>query len=240
MKTILILAHPGHELRIFHWMEKTQPIVCILTDGSGGNQVSRTAYSREAISAAGGEYGPVFGTRPDKAWYDAILAGDAAPFCKVVEEAVALGRGETTVTVIGDAVDGYNPVHDLTAAIGRAVARRLAAIGTDVTYLVSAAVPGVAGREARALVLDPAARERKAAAIQAYSPLVEEARRIYEESPESFAREVLLQQDFDWPDDFQPHWEKFARERVVSGRYSNPITYRDHVLPVARAIIESR
>lgn len=236
--TILILAHPGHELRIFHWMERTRPIVCILTDGSGGNQSSRTAFSKETLAAAGAAAGPVFGSTPDKDWYSAILAGDAAPFRKVADEAFKAVEGNLAVTVVADAVDGYNPVHDLTSAIGSAVAERLSASGVAVTHLVSAAVPGVFGSNYLELSLDPAAWERKSAAVRSYAPLAEEARRIFEEAPESFGHEVLMQQDFDWPADFEPHWEKVAKERVAVGRYVDPISYRNHVLPIARAILD--
>ncbi|QOF70478.1 hypothetical protein IG197_22125 [Aminobacter sp. SR38] len=237
MTAILILAHPGHELRIFHWMEQARPIVHILTDGSGGNQSSRTDHSRETLLAAGATTGSVFGQMPDKEWYAAILAGNAAPFIEASKAMLDSVAVAAAVTVVADAVDGYNPVHDLTGAIGAAVAARLRAAGAAVTHLVSAAVPGVAGARHLELPLDAAARERKMAAVHAYAPLAEEARRIAEEAPEAFGREVLMRQDFDWPDDFEPHWEKFAKERVASGRYSNPITYRDHVRPIAQAIL---
>ncbi|WP_269930191.1 hypothetical protein [Aminobacter sp. HY435] len=237
MKTILILAHPGHELRIFHWMETTRPVVCILTDGSGGNQSSRTAYSRETLDAVGAEPGPVFGQVPDRDWYEAILTGNAAPFLKAANEAFEIVEGAAVVTVVADAVDGYNPIHDLSSAIGEAVAARLAASGSVVTRLASAAIPGVVGSEVTEVCLDAEARVRKMAAVRAYVPLAEEARRIFEEAPDSFAREALIRQDFDWPEGFQPHWEKFAKERVATGRYATPISYRDHVLPIARAIL---
>lgn len=240
MKTILILAHPGHELRVFHWMERTTPEVYVLTDGSGGNQLARTSYSKEAIAAAGSEPGQAFGVMTDKQWYDAILARDITPFRRVANAVFKAAEGRPEVTIVADAVDGYNPVHDLTSAIGAAVAARLAAAGTDVTSLVSAAVPGVAGSEALTVSLDAGARDRKTAAVSAYAPLADEARRIFEEAPESFAREVLMRQDFDWPSEFEPHWEKFARDRVATGRYANPISYRDHVLPIARAILDWR
>ena len=237
MKTILILAHPGHELRIFHWMERVRPTVCILTDGSGRNQSSRTAYSKKTLLAAGAEPGPVFGQTPDRAWYEAILARDTALFLKVANAMFQTVEGVSDVTVVADAVDGYNPVHDLASAIGEAVAARLKASGANVTHLVSAAVPGVAGRKEFEVLLDPQARERKMAAVRAYAPLAEEARRIIEEAPESFGREALMRQDFNWPESFEPNWEKLANERVATGQYANPISYRGHVLPIARAIL---
>lgn len=189
------------------------------------------------LALAGATPGPVFGAMSDKSWYQAILAKDDGPFRDVVDRAVCSVDTASSVTVVADAVDGYNPVHDLTAAIGEAVAAQLKGRAANVSFLASAAVPGVAGKISVDVTLDDAAQGRKRAAVAAYAPLAEEARRIFEEAPESFGREVLIQQDFDWPDDFEPHWETFARERVASGRYVDPITYRSHVLPVARAIL---
>lgn len=218
-------------------MERARPVVYILTDGSGGNQSSRTEYSKETLFAAGAEPGPVFGQMSDRDWYDAILARDAAPFRNVADVVFETVKDASVVTVVADAVDGYNPVHDLTSAIGEAVATRLTAAGAAVTYLVSAAVPGVAGDIETEVLLDREARDRKVAAVRAYGPLAEESRRIFDEAPESLGREVLMRQDFGWPERFEPKWEKFARERVAIGRYANLITYSDHVLPTARAIL---
>ena len=45
---------------------------------------------------------------------------------------------------------------------------------------------------------------------------------------------------FDWPEDFRPHWEEFGKGRVDSGRYATRITYRDHVRPLALKILERK
>lgn len=237
MKTLLIAAHPGHELRIFHWLELSRPIVSILTDGSGGDKTSRLHYSEATLSAAGALPGPVFGRLPDQSWYRSILATDPIPFIETVETIAASATGEAC-TIVSDAVDGYNPVHDLASAVGRAVARRLEASGIETRRMVSPAVPGVRGEIALQLDLDEAATRRKLAAAQNYLPLAEEATRILAEDPRSLGREVLLEDAFDWPADFQPHWEQIGRERVRSGRYPTSITYSDHVRPIALALLD--
>lgn len=238
MQNILILAHPGHELRIFHWLERNQPVVSILTDGSGGDKDSRVAYSAASLATAGATPGPVFGPMSDQAWYQAILDGDPSPFCNVVDRIAASAAGAPEVSVVADAVDGYNPVHDLASAVGTAVARKLAAAGAAVARLASAAVPGVTGKVAQELLLDVAARQRKIAAVKAYLPLAEEAQRVLHDDPASLGREVLFEDEFDWPEDFRPHWEEFGKGRVDSGRYATRITYRDHVRPLALKILE--
>jgi hypothetical protein len=235
-KNILIVAHPGHELRIFHWLERERPQVSILTDGSGGEASSRTAYSGKTLAAAGASRGPVFGEAPDRAWYDAILNRDAAPFIQAARAIAAAAGDEAEMCVVGDAADGYNPVHDLANAVASAVAARLRLTGTKVSLLASPAIP-MAGRPALTLALDEAALARKLAAVDAYQPLAEEARRVRELAPADV--ETLHESDFSWPPEFEPEWERFGRQRVAAGAYDRVITYRDHVRPLALRIVEA-
>ncbi|HWT08976.1 MAG TPA: hypothetical protein VN329_07410, partial [Roseomonas sp.] len=79
-RPLLIVAHPGHELRLFAWMERERPLLCILTDGSGSIAPARTQYSDALARGCGALRGPVFGAMSDRDWYAAILSGDAAPF----------------------------------------------------------------------------------------------------------------------------------------------------------------
>jgi hypothetical protein len=235
-KSILIVAHPGHELRIFHWLERERPEVSILTDGSGGQASSRTAYSSEVLAAAGASRGPVFGEAPDRAWYDAILRRDASPFIQAAQAIAASAGDEPEIRVVGDAVDGYNPVHDLANAVAAAVAARLGRSRTQVSLLASPAVP-MPGSPALTIRLDEAALARKLRAVDAYLPLAEEARRMRERVAADI--ETLHESDFAWPPEFEPEWERFARERVAAGVYDRAITYRDHVRPLALRVIEA-
>ena len=38
---MLVVAHPGHELRVYGWMMQARPVVHVLTDGSGADGESR-------------------------------------------------------------------------------------------------------------------------------------------------------------------------------------------------------
>jgi len=217
-------------------MEKYRPRVNILSDGSGGNATARTSFSHSCIAAANAKPGPVFGRMSDKDWYKAMLAKDETPFQIAVEDIFSQRDAEISV-VVSDAVDGYNPLHDLTAAVGAAVAKRLAAAGEKTVHLASPAVPGVAGAIALELELDADAQRGKAEAAAAYLPLAEEVERIKHADPQSAVRETLLDAGFDWPEDFQPGWEQFARQRVAAGGYATPITYLDHVRPIALSLL---
>ena len=56
----LVVAHPGHELRVHHWLERTAPVVCVLTDGSGANGRSRIGSTLGLLRLAGADAGPIF------------------------------------------------------------------------------------------------------------------------------------------------------------------------------------
>ena len=134
--------------------------------------------------------------------------------------------------VVSDAVDGYNPKHDLCAAVGAAAAARL-----GVTHLVSSAVTGDTGNIAHEVGLDPDAIGRKLAAVAAYGPLAEEARRILKAEESALSVEYLRRPVFKWPAHHTPDWEEIGRARVGDRRYGEAIEYARHVRPIARALL---
>ena len=234
---ILIVAHPGHELRLFHWMELTRPTVFVLTDGSGGGAKKRTPYSRHVVEAAGARCGHFFGAAPDRDWYDLILHGDATAFHDVVDAAVGAALAQSAQLIVTDAVDGYNPMHDICAAIGAAVVARLRHSAPKAEHLVSRAVAGRGEDFAHELVLDSDAAKRKRGTVKAYQPIAEEVRRLLDEEPNALDIERLERPTFAWPEVWRPQWEEIGRDRVALSRYRQPIEYTKHVLPLARALL---
>ena len=232
-RPILLHAHPGHELRLFHWMESRRPVVFLLTDGSGGGLPPRTDHSRRCIAQAGALQRPLPGPCRDAEWYRAILRGDIAPFQAVVAAVTAAATEEGSTLIASDAVDGYNPMHDLCEAIATAVTKRLA----GARHLVSRAVAGDVGTIACEHVLDAAAIGRKRDAVAAYMPLAEEARRLLDVEETALRVERLRHPHFTWPEQYTPEWEETGRARVASQRYGEAIEYARHVRPIARALL---
>ncbi len=231
-QNILILAHPGHELRIHHWLELNRPRVYLLTDGSGGKGTSRTHFSRKIVEETGSICGSVFGELSDKTWYAALADKNFTFFHSVLARIEAdLADGES-FDIIADAVDGYNPVHDLASAMGVALQRRLIAAGRKATLAFSAAVPSASGDLVALLHLDEAARARKLKAIEGYTPLAEEARRILEQDSSAIDREYLIKQSTNWSKQTTPTWETIGRERVQAGTYKSCLTSEEHFLPI--------
>src|SRR5262245_32746620 len=79
-RAALIIAHPGHELRVHRWLEVARPLVCVLTDGSGHTDCSRLASTTAVLERTGCTPGPVYGRLTDRSLYKAILGGDVDLF----------------------------------------------------------------------------------------------------------------------------------------------------------------
>ncbi len=52
-RSLLVMGHPGHELRLYGWVGLARPLVCILTDGSGSDGVPRLEKTLEILRATG-------------------------------------------------------------------------------------------------------------------------------------------------------------------------------------------
>jgi hypothetical protein len=222
---------------LFDWMERERPLVFILSDGSGGAQSSRLDYSISAIRAAGATLIEGTGQRSDREWYARILAGDGSAFMEAADTIAAAALAKHAPLVVSDAVDGYNPLHDLCQAIGSAVVTRIARDARPPKFLVSPATAQAIGTQSIEWKLGDEAVRRKRQAVLANVPLAEEVARLLEEAPNALNTERLLVPTFDWPDSWNPEWEGFGRKRVNEGRFAVPITYRDHVLGIAKALL---
>src|SRR5688572_7911055 len=79
-KTALVIGHPGHELRVFHWLEIMRPAVFVVTDGSGRTERSRLPSTTRLVEQAGASSGVFYGPLTDARAYAAILGRDYACF----------------------------------------------------------------------------------------------------------------------------------------------------------------
>jgi len=112
----LVMAHPGHELKVFGWLSECKPRTHILTDGSGGGP-SRLHSTAKLLHRTGVVPGEVFGPVSDADMYRAILEQRIPLFLEVVDGLAASFIEHDTDLVAGDAVEGFNPTHDLCRAL---------------------------------------------------------------------------------------------------------------------------
>src|SRR5205807_7508802 len=88
-KAALVVAHPGHELRVFGWLSQYQPRVYVITDGSGRSGVSRVPSTTALLQQIGAPAGEVFGVISDAGIYRAILKADLSFFLGLVDSLAA-------------------------------------------------------------------------------------------------------------------------------------------------------
>ena len=112
-RAILVIAHPGHELRVHGWLEMTVPAVWILTDGSGHTGRSRIDSTTRVLEPIGARPGPEYGHMSDADLYNIVLGFNHRPFIDVVDKLAASIIQEQVDCIAGDAEEGYNPAHDI-------------------------------------------------------------------------------------------------------------------------------
>ena len=240
----IVVAHPGHELLVYHWIEKHRPIYCCLTDGSGGGATSRLASTTRLLNNLGASVGPIYGRYPDTQVYRLLLDRRVDVFVALAQE-LAIALAEAGVDcVAGDAVEGFNPAHDVCRLIVDgavdALRRRTGREVRNFDFLLDG--PPEAARPGSIVIrLDEAALERKLEAARHYPEMraeVEAALGRY--GRQAFAMECLRPADpTSRTSRFEqelPDYERYGEQRVNEGRYSEIIRYRDHVRPVAMAI----
>jgi hypothetical protein len=240
---ILLVAHPGHELLVHGWMSDATPRVFVLTDGSGRTPLPRTQYSEQLVDRAGATRGLIFGRHPDAAMYRALLDGDAAVFVALTRELARAFVHEPPPYVAHDAIEGYNPVHDLCRWL---IGAALCIAGQPDTPQFEFSTTGSAlGSDDMRVDLDADAVNRKLMAAYAYPPLAEELRQKLADHGTDFLRTETFARVRRWDEsalfDGAPQYEQFAADRVAAGVYSEMIRFREHLLPLLRTLVaESR
>lgn len=247
-RPVLVVGHPGHELRVYGWLLAARPVVHVLTDGSGSDGEPRIDSTSRLLDGVGASQGSIFGRMSDREIYAAILAGDHARFIALAEElADSLARHDVDL-VAGDAIEGFNPSHDICRYVTNAAVRLAsAATGRRIRCyafpLDSAPDRPTLDSEGPPLriLLDDARLELKLQAARAYAELkseVEGALQRYGTEP--FRREYLwpvdLSDPYGWDSDRVPFYESYGAERVANGTYQQVVTFREHVRPLADAL----
>ncbi|HYM62854.1 MAG TPA: hypothetical protein VEZ11_18355 [Thermoanaerobaculia bacterium] len=241
---MLMLGHPGHELRLHGWLERNHPTVHILTDGSGANRSPRIEATLRLLDRSGCRKGSIFGRFTDRELYDLILRGECEPVAEVVLDLAADLVRKSVELVIADAFELYNPAHDLASLIARLAAERATNDrGRFVAVYHYAVVgdPSLTTPGAMVLALDDDAVARKMRSAEAYGELQSEiVDALARYSPAAFQTEVL------WPasgpllpaDPSGVPYEQHGADRVRAGVYQRVLRYQNEFVPFASRLIE--
>src|SRR5215213_1635912 len=123
LRALLVVAHPGHELRVHGWLEKAHPEVWVITDVSGRTNRSRIDSTTRVLKETGAAAGPLYGKFTDPDLYNAVLGLDHHCFTDLVDQLGAALIRERVDFIAGDAEEGYNPAHDICRLIINAAVR---------------------------------------------------------------------------------------------------------------------
>ena len=242
----LIIGHPGHELRIHHWLETARPLTFVLTDGSGRGQRSRLPSTTRVLRKAGAKTATIFGRWTDAEAYEILLSGNLRALTSITAELTRSLVENDIRGVVADAMEGYNPTHDLCRYITNAavlIVERTTGrkIGNFDFVLVAPpdAAPAAIRDECVHLQLDQPALTRKRRAAENYPELKAEVdAAISKFGIEIFATELLRPVIPDLSANFsgQPYYESYGENQVKQGHYEKVIRYRENVLPLMQAL----
>jgi hypothetical protein len=128
----LVVGHPGHELLVHGWMERAQPTVFVLTDGSGGEGQPRLASTTRVIERTGARPGAIYGAFSDKDFYTRLLDRDFSTITRLFRSLTRAFALEQIDCVVGDSAEGHNPTHDLCRLLVNAAVARAARDGQTI------------------------------------------------------------------------------------------------------------
>lgn len=242
----MVLAHPGHELRLHHWVETHRPVVFLLTDGSGREGKSRLETTAKILRSTQSEQGSIFGRLTDRRLYQLALERDSATFCGLAEElADALVR-EGIETVVGDASEGMVMAHELWREV-RLTAVEIAEqrLGHKIVHFeypldshpLRATTPL---QSYRACPLQEDAFVRKLDAAFRYSEVAMFVRAaITQFGEEAFRTEYLFTVEDAKLSKVPPNkcvFEKHGEQLVAEGVYPEVVRYGEHLLPIFESL----
>jgi hypothetical protein len=184
---------------------------------------------------------PLFGPYTDREMYQLLLDGRLDAFVDLRDQIAERLIACEIDHVAGDAMEGFNPIHDICRALIDAAVGLAANHGRRIRneeFALDRVAPEFSG-----LALDEPALQRKLAAANEYLEMRSEVdKAIGNVGTRSFAMEGLrpssLRQMIEELAERQPDYEKYGELRVTAGQYRDVIRYKQHVLPVLNALCE--
>jgi hypothetical protein len=239
-RAALVIAHPGHELRVHGWFSAARPVTQVLTDGSGTSGISRVSSTEQILRDAGAERGKTFAPLSDAEAYRLILGGKPGVFREFAEALAEEFKSDEISCVVGDESEGYNPVHDvcrllINAAV--AIVRRSGRSLENWSFPLAARPDAPRPGEVRFVLTDRDFQTKLNTASQYKELAPEVAVAARQFGLDVFRHEVFAPVEADLPESPKPSprpfYEIHGERRVIEGTYREVIRYRDHIAPIA-------
>lgn len=241
-KSALIIAHPGHELRVLGWLHSAPRVVHVLTDGSGRQGTPRLASTHRVLSDAQAVIGDIFGHVTDRQLYSHFLQGDVNALRQVTQSLADSLIDDAIEFIVADASGEGFLAHDVFRMIVHCAVR----VAEDhlnrkipvYDFLVDGS-PQDCGTcsKAQTLWLHLGDQELQSKIDSAFAypevrPFVNEALERF--GKEAFRTECLrpADQSLDLTRfDLATSYEQHGAQLVQTGEYSTVIRFDQHVLP---------
>ncbi|MES2833485.1 MAG: hypothetical protein V4707_02120 [Pseudomonadota bacterium] len=238
MTTVLVVAHPGHELRLSAWVRRTRPTVFVTARGSrSGRSEARIAASHAVVETLGGAAGEPFGAACDIDLYAAIMARDPTLFLALAD--TLRDAFASVATVVADGWQNYNPVHDLTHLIARVAAAEAGSRFLDYPVVLGGLAHAPDGPLAEVIDLSPDELSEKHTLIARYPEIAEDVAGLTAAAGDAaFARETLhrpLPLGELLPTTTPPWYEIWGEGRVAAGIYAECLRW-SHMAPIVAAL----
>ena len=247
-RAAIVIAHPGHELRVYHWLRLNRPTCFVLTDGSGRSGTSRLASTTRILRDTGSEAGGIYGRLTDAEIYSAMMNGDLDLFIDFAEEIAEEFINREIEIVAGDALEGYNPAHDvcrfiINAAVARAN-RQMVQPLENLEVLLTGERHKHPERveQERLLTLDSESCAQKIEAVRSYIEIGADvddilARQGIQAIQIERLRHVCGCKSCEAFESV-PFYEIHGEKQVRAGHYERVLRFDEHVRPIAEALTE--
>jgi len=174
-----------------------------------------------------------------------ILERNTALLFSLVEELAAQLEKDRPAIIVGDAVEGYNPVHDLCRLIAGA-AIVISGVPTKQYEYAVVNHPHSIGAAAMVIELDAAEYAAKMERARGQAAVLADIDELLSQHGADAYRREALCPVVDWTaidGDAPPLYERYGEERVAAHRYTKVIRRSEHMLPLRdalRAEVEKR
>jgi hypothetical protein len=243
--TALVIAHPGHELRVFGWATQNRPTTFVLTRGDGHAGASRICSTSRVIEDIGAAPGAVYGRFTDRDIYDVLLQERHSVLIGLRDELAAAFVDGGTSLVACDAEEWYNPSHDVCRYLTMAAARKAERMSGKPIRVVDFPLvgapddcpPGLRDSSIR-VELDDELFGRKIRHALEYPELKSEVERaLAANGANAFRVECLrpASRCYQAPSD-PPFYERYGDQQVAAGHYREVIRFSPHIRGVREAL----
>ena len=248
-RPVLVFSHPNHELAVWGLVQRVRPHFVFLTDGGGPDREAETREGLERLDLLGCAR---FLGHGEQDLYGALLDRDLGFLRELGRQLrTELERVDPT-HLLGDAVELYNPVHDLTRPLLAFASRGEAPIfevpliyqrPEDREHYEVQRFPAERPGPRLRLSLSEAELEAKLAARdEVYSLLRAQLGPLLFEPEARFAREEIapVHETLTGPGEgCALRYERRGELLHRQGQVKAVITHAHHYVPIARALMEA-